>query len=194
MAEANRLLAGWMKLHMEKRNLSQNKLAKLTGVSLTTINRYCDPDDEHEPRIGNIAALSRFFGEKPPFNIPGEAGPGFAEDGVEAITIDTTAPDWEPNISEWTVKDATMQVMGYLPGDIVMADARIEAQDGDVVVCNLYSMDGTKARTALRVFKAPSYLMPATTDAKNLEIHEVGKTAAVFGVIFEMRRTRQSRH
>jgi transcriptional regulator with XRE-family HTH domain len=31
---------------MEKRQLSQNRLAKATGISLTTINRYCDPEDD----------------------------------------------------------------------------------------------------------------------------------------------------
>ena len=194
MAAANRLLAGWMKLHMEKRQLSQNKLAKATGISLTTINRYCDPTDDHEPRMGNVLALSRFFGDKAPMELPGETPPGMAEDGVEAILADPDDESWNGNISEWTVRDTAMQVMGYLPGDIVKADARIQPQDGDVVVCNLYTMDGTKARTALRVFKAPSYLMPATTDAKTLEIHEVGKTAAIFGVIFEMRRTRPVKH
>jgi translation initiation factor IF-1 len=138
--------------------------------------------------------LTRFFGDKAPLELPGEAPPGMAEDGVEPIQQDQEEENWNGNITEWTVKDASMQVMGYLPGDIVKADARIQPQDGDVVVCNLYTMDGTKARTALRVFKAPSYLMPATTDAKTLEIHEVGKTAAIFGVIFEMRRTRPARH
>jgi transcriptional regulator with XRE-family HTH domain len=192
MSEANRLLADWMKLHMEKRKLSQNKLAKLTGIGLTTINRYCDPNDNHEPRIGNVMTLSRYFGDKPPLDIPENPVIGFAEDGVAPIFQDQDDENWNGNLTEWTVKDRSMQVMGYLPGDTVSADGRLLPVDGDVVVCNLYTMDGTKARTCLRVFKSPSYLMPATTDAKSLEIHEVGKTAAIFGVIYEMRRTRQT--
>ena len=56
MAEANRRLAGWMKLHMEKRQLSQNRLAKATGISLTTINRYCDP--AYDAMVKEMAATA----------------------------------------------------------------------------------------------------------------------------------------
>lgn len=193
MPDVNRKLAAWMDFHMAKRKLSQNALAEITGIGLTTIHRYCDPDSENEPRMNNVLKLARYFGDRPPIDLgPGEAGSGFAEDGVQLISGDPAKPDFSANLSEWLVRDSSMQVMGYMPGDIVTADANLVAKDGDVVVCNLYSMDGTTARTALRVFKAPSYLISVSPDTKDLEIHEVGKTAAIFGVIFESRRLRRA--
>jgi SOS-response transcriptional repressor LexA len=82
-----------------------------------------------------------------------------------------------------------MQTKGYMIGDEVKADARIVPVDGDVVVANLYDTQG-KARTVLRVFKSPGYLVPATADATSIEVHEAGKTAAIFGVVFESSRRR----
>lgn len=190
MPEINQKLAAWMEFHMTKRKLSQNALAKVTGIGLTTINRYCDPESTNQPRTDYVLALARYFGDRPPIDFEGAGdGGGYAENGVEQVTVPATFPS---NVTEWTVRDSSMQVMGYMPGDIVTADAALAAKDGDVVVCNLYSMDGTSVRTALRMFKAPSYLISASSDRKDLEIHEVGKTAAILGVIFESRRLRHA--
>lgn len=193
MPEANRKLAAWMEFHMTKRKLSQNALAELTGIGLTTINRYCDPSSEHEPRIKNVMILARFFGDRPPIDLgPGDGASAFAEDGVEPALVDPEKPGYDANITEWTLLDGSMQSLGYMPGDRVWADAKLQPKDGEVVVCNLFAMGSKPSRNALRLFKAPSYLISASPDSKELEIHEVGKTAAIFGVIFESRRLRQA--
>lgn len=191
MPEKNRKLAAWMDFHMTKRRLSQNALAEITGIGLTTINRYCDPNNESEPRTNFVLKLARYFGDRPPIDMDPGDGADFAEDGVEPVPVEPGV-DTPANLTEWAVRDSSMQVMGYMPGDLVWADANITAKDGDVVVCNLFSLGNRPARNALRMFRAPSYLISATSDSKELEIHEVGKTAAIYGVIFESRRLRKA--
>lgn len=189
-----RLFAAWLGAHLQQRHMSMNGLSKAMGVRAPTVSRWCNPDDRTMPRWEHINELTRMFGEPPPGshlpNTPHDA-PGMAESGLQALEITSPAADWNGNISEWRVKDATMQVMGYMTGDTVRADARIAPVDGDVVVANVYDTSG-QARTVLRVFKEPGYLIPATADASGFEVHEVGKNGAVFGVVYESTRRRQA--
>jgi hypothetical protein len=189
--EAKRLFALWLVENLERTGHSQNKLARLMGCSPSTVNRWVDPDDGTSPGWDNVIALATMFGNQPPGFAAQDHATGMAEDGLRMIAQPET-DDWNGNITEWAVKDASMQVMGYMAGDMVRADARIKPEDGDVVVANLYSVNGQTATTALRVFKAPGYLLPATSNATEFSVHEVGKTGAIFGTVFESRRTRKA--
>ena len=184
--------SAWMKSNMERLHLSQNQLAKRARISVNTISRYCNEDDGAEPKMSYVKIISEAFGAKPPsfygFEEPAVSY-GLSEPGVEMLPSES-GPEWNGNLSNWRVKDNAMQVMGYLAGDIVMADARVQPVDGDVVIANLYSPGGTSARTVLRVYKKPGYLIPAAADARSLEVHEIGKNAAIFGVVVESIRRR----
>lgn len=190
--QAKAEFAAWMKSNMDRMKLSQNKLARLAGVSVTTINRYCNADDDAEPKMSYAKLIAKVFNAALPaaYTAENTEPQGFSEPGVTPIEWKPAlGEEWNGNISAWTVKDNSMQFMGYLTGDEVKADDRIKAVDGDVVVANLYENNST-ARTVLRVYKAPGYLVPATTDLSAFEVHEVGKNAAVFGVVFESLRRR----
>lgn len=190
MPEANSKLAAWLNEHMKRHGLSQNALAAATGIGLTTINRYCNPLTENEPRLTIVLRLAKFFKDKPPLSVMAAVEfHGMSEDGVQAI-VNQNSPSQQDFLSQWTIKDGSMQGLGYMEGDTVIANANETPRDGDVVICNLYAMDGKTARTAIRLFKSPSYLISAPINANALEIHEAGKTAAIFGVISELRRKR----
>lgn len=184
--------ADWMKENMDRLRMSQNQLAKKAGISTNTISRYCSPDDGAEPKASYVRQIAEVFGVKapPPYGFE-EVGParGLHEPGVELLP-EEPGFNWNGNISHWRVKDDAMMGMGYLVGDLVTADARIQPVDGDVVIANLYSTSG-QARTMLRVFKTPGYLLPASPDARQMEVHEIGKNAAIFGVVTELVRRRQ---
>ena len=193
MSEANERLAAWLRGHMTRRHLSQNKLARATGIGLTTVNRYCQGLDDHEPRLTIVQKLADYFQDAPPLALRVQptalrGSPGLAEDGVEKLQ-----PEMPQNgtITTWTVMDETLFSLGYREGDTVEADGALTPRDGDVVLCSLYSMEGTAARTALRIFKSPAYVMSAPKAVTETEIHEVGKTAAVFGVVIASARQRR---
>lgn len=183
-------VSAWITSSIKAKGLNQSRVAEAIGVSKATLSRWCNPDDPTLPLWENISALSSVLGSAPPgWEAPAGGLLGFHEHGLTVLPADDPAETWNGNISTWRVKDSSMQTKGYMIGDEVKADARIAPVDGDVVVANLYDRLG-KARTVLRVFKAPGYLVPATADATNLEVHEAGKTAAVLGVVFESTRRR----
>lgn len=183
-------IAQWISTTIKTKGLNQSQVATAIGVARATMSRWCNPTDPTMPLWENISALAAVLGSYPPgWSAPPEVGYGMAESGVEPLSGELPPDQWNGNVSEWRVRDSTMQTKGYMVGDTVKADARIQPLDGDVVVANLYDTSG-RARTVLRVYKAPGYLVPATADAASLEVHEVGKTAAVFGVVFESTRRR----
>jgi transcriptional regulator with XRE-family HTH domain len=183
-------IAAWITTSIKAKGLNQSRVAVAIGVSKATMSRWCNPNDPTMPLWENVSSLSAVLGSSPPgWSAPAGSYLGFDEHGVAALADDGPPEAWNGNITQWRVKDSSMQTKGYMIGDDVKADARIAPVDGDVVVANLYNMQG-KARTALRVFKSPHYLIPATADASSLEVHEVGKTAAIFGVVFTSTRRR----
>lgn len=72
------------------------------------------------------------------------------------------APD-RPHAGLWTLRGSALELAGYRPGDMLVADLEAEAQPGDVVVAQLYDWQAGSARTVLRVFQPP-YLVAAATD------------------------------
>jgi transcriptional regulator with XRE-family HTH domain len=181
----------WMRENMERLKLSQNELARKTGLSANTINRYCRDDDDAEPKASKVHEIAAIFGTSPPPPYAGgfPASANMPEPGVEMLK-DEPGPDWNGSISRWRVRDLAMSGLGYMTGDEVMADARITPVDGDVVVAELTGR-GASPRMVLRMFRSPGYLLSATIDVASLEVHEIGKNADVLGVVVESVRRRK---
>jgi transcriptional regulator with XRE-family HTH domain len=185
-------IAAWITSTIKARGLNQSKVAGAMKVARATMSRWCNPNDPTMPLWENISALADVLGSAPPgWSSTADPAAALGESGVAPLPTSQKPEDWNGHVSEWRVLDASMQTKGYMPGDTVKADARIQPLDGDVVVANLYATSG-RARTVLRVYKAPGYLVPATADAATIEVHEVGKTAAVVGVVFESTRRRNA--
>jgi transcriptional regulator with XRE-family HTH domain len=175
--------SAWLKAAREAAGLNQADVARAVGVRPATLSRWSNPDDPTQPQGENLIALVKALGSGPPGWY--EAAPLPPRHGLESMP-ETPGPDWNGNVSHWRVLDSAMQT--YVAGDVVKADARITPVDGDVVVANVF--DQGRARTVLRLYKAPGYVLPATADAGALEVHELGKTAALQGVVVEMTRRR----
>ena len=183
-------IAAWISSTIKARGLNQSQVAGAIKVSRATMSRWCNPNDPTMPLWENVSVLAEVLGSAPPgWPNPSETAHTLSESGVELLPAAAKPEEWNGNISEWRVRDGAMQTKGYMPGDTVKADARIQPLDGDVVVANLY-VTSRPARTVLRLYKSPGYLIPATPDAASLEVHEVGKTAAIHGVVFESTRRR----
>lgn len=80
---------------------------------------------------------------------------------IEAA-LTALAPD-RPHASLWQCKGRALELAGYRPGDMLVADLEAEAKAGDVVVAQLYDWTVGSARTVLRIFQPP-YLVAAAAD------------------------------
>jgi transcriptional regulator with XRE-family HTH domain len=179
--------AAWLSAAIAARGMNQSQVARALQVSRATLTRWTDADDTTFPSWQNVRALADVLNAAPPGGLAQPALAAAPVHGLEPMP-ETPGPDWNGNVSHWRVLDSAMQTKGYVAGDVVKADARITPVDGDVVVANVF--DQGRARTVLRLYKAPGYVLPATADAGALEVHELGKTAALQGVVVEMTRRR----
>ncbi len=77
---------------------------------------------------------------------------------------------------------------------MVSADARVEPSDGDLVVANVYGNGGKSAKTVIRLYKRPNFLVSGPADAQKLDVLYIDpNTASIHGVVVEMIRRRSPR-
>lgn len=183
-------IADWLAVHMKRTGLSMNEIAKRAGLGVATISRMADGATLLLPKIEHLLIVASVLKAPVPQVFQEYANSaGFEEPGLERFEGPAEA-ETNPNISRWTVRDTSLQSLGYMPGDIVVARADLDARDGDVVVCNLYSPGGFAAVTALRLYKAP-YLVTMSPFPADAATHELGKNAAIHGVVVESLRLRK---
>lgn len=196
MADENREkreLAEWFNANRDRTRISYARLAREAGVGVATLHRMSGKSTESTtfPKLPHIKAVARVFGVAPPplFQDGDSLSTGFQEDGATRLQ-ETRGEAFDPNISEWEVRDDAMRLMGYLPGDKVRVDASLAPRDGDAVIAQLYSPDHMTAQTALRLFRAPGYVLTASPDPRVTDAREVGKNALVMGVVVHSWRDR----
>lgn len=195
--QEKRELAEWFNLHRERMGISYGKLSRASGVGVATLHRMAGKSTETAsfPKIQHIKAVARIFGVAPPpiFQDGADYGPGFQEDGAVQVQPgkgEESNGGFDPNISEWEVRDDAMRLMGYLPGDKLRVDGRLQPRDGDAVIAQLYSADHKSAQTALRLFRAPGYVLSANPDPRQADAREIGKNAIIMGVVVHSWRDR----
>ena len=182
-------IAEWIRASMKRRGVNKSQVAKMIGVSRATMTRWCKPNDPTQPLWENISALAAALDSSPPgWKIINALPPAITIGGTER---QLAGPIETGTLSEWRVPDAAMQAKGYMEGDILKVDDAMMPRDGDVVIANLYATEHRLARNAVRLFKAPDYLVTAAVDTANTEIDLAGKTARIIGVVVESIRRRQ---
>lgn len=161
------------------------ELARRIGVSPSTMSRWFNPNDPSKPETPNMRRLVDVLKSAP----EGWFQPGFAEGPGHGLVSEPPQPD---GLARWRVADASMLAAGFLPGDVVTVDPAVAPVDGDVVVAQVSEIDKDK-RMVLRVFKLPGLLLPAALTPALLEVHHVGSTARIQGVVVETVRRRPAK-
>lgn len=130
--------------------------------------------------------------------------PGFAESDAALYT----APEPEmrrtlshaeafggtrPGIDIWCVKELSMALMGYRPGDFILVNSHLSerAANGDVVVAQVYDNAIGSAKTVLRRIDTP-VLVAAHPDPEQARAYVIdGVNVVVRGVVTASWRIRQ---
>jgi hypothetical protein len=172
-------MRAWLHEVLDHQQVRPNGLARLTGVSPTTLTRVLnDPKAKHTLSATTIDAIVRATGYPPPDFAGSEAGnalhplppaQGQELDGLKlpAETGDARIDDAvrflcqaDDNFTPWRLNTRALEGLGYLPGDVVIVDLAQKPEAGDVVVAQIY-----KARGADTVFRL--YAKPFLTAAAN---------------------------
>lgn len=144
--------------------LTRTEIARNAGVSPSTISKF-ENDVENIAQLGmnTMEKIATFTGI--PFeawraNAPlqlQEAEAQFVDElplddfigrAIKAMRIGGNAVD------AWQLKSRALEVLGYLPGDILMVDLNATPRDGDIVCAQSYDRIG-RAETVFRVFQKP---------------------------------------
>ncbi|QTG12922.1 hypothetical protein G6M86_06555 [Agrobacterium tumefaciens] len=161
----------WLQSIMTERNMSPIELAKFVGVSPTTIYRAIDVGSEFTTTTKTLEKVASKVGRQPP-------GPSYLDahhirplnspSGLEAIDVPrnliTLTAD-EHRLLAYRILDRSLELEGYLPGDIVVIDEDVAPSAGDIVCVDLSSQRPGGAGRVLRLFEPP-YLMSRSIDRR----------------------------
>lgn len=183
---------------------SHTAMAGEINVAVSTLTRPLKADDPgtSTPNQRTIDKIVARYGVAPPdFGVP-LRGPlrGFSEDAApyEAAGSDPLAGALRaliagrPGADAWVIKTRAIELLGYLPGDVVIVDPDQVAQPGDAV-CAQINIDfrrGT-AETVMRVYEragASHVLLAASLDPVFRAPIAVDDRVAIKGVIIGMVR------
>lgn len=90
-----------------------------------------------------------------------------------------------PGVDVWRVRNDSMSLAGYIPGDYILVDThRAErAKAGDVVLAQVYDYRRGTAMSVLRRF-APPFIVPQSPSIAVIPVHVVdGNNVVIRGVV-----------
>jgi transcriptional regulator with XRE-family HTH domain len=159
----------WIKAVAGYLNLSLSDLAVKSGLSPSTVTRYInDNTGKLTVQDRTLDAISRYSGVAKNV-MPGQRGlPGHGES--EAIPYDAVRdealPEWveaaigaikgdRNGIEPWIVKSWSLDLMGIVPGDVLVIDQNRRPKGGDIVIARITDLVTGAAETVLRRYDPP---------------------------------------
>ncbi len=196
----------WLQSLPERSGKSLTAIAKAAGIATTTLTRPLRKDDLGISTLNatTIAKIVQVTG------VPGPGGEapaatarslrGLSEDAepykpgtdiplaraVEALTAG------RPNAFPYALKTRALEILGYLPGDVVIVDMSRTARVGDIVCAQInVDYETLRAETVMRIYEragGTEVLVAASIDQALRQPVPVDDRVAIKGVIVAMLR------
>lgn len=197
MDETQDSVRSWLRSVMDQTELSAHALARKINRAPTTITRALDPASKHtlsHRTIADIVAVTGLPGpgggrasaptRMPANEIDGapleiETGDSRVDDAVRYLCGDENA------LAPWRLNTRALEVMGYLPGDVVIVDLNGHPQPGDIVVAQHYK---ARVETLFRMFTPPFLVAAANDRVPRPPMLVDNATVAIRGVVVAMFR------
>lgn len=182
----------WIEAIKARHKIELREIAARAGVAVSTIYRWFDDAFAFQPSRSALRKIAQAFNVE----MPGEdasRAPGFAEREMVAIAVEERPDELRAGLNQgvWRVATRALEMIGYLPGDMVLVDMAETPRPGDVVCAQVYDFQHGAAETKLRVYEPP-YLVCATMDpaAREAPIYLDHERATIAGVVTRMLRAR----
>lgn len=172
--------------------------AKHVGLAPQTIFRALDPEDPSLLSTDNIDKIVKATGLPPPQLSTHTNGSAIIRGFAEPEMVQLAAPEIpkglrpnSPNQSVWRLNTRGLELLGYLPGDLVLLDQEAPPANGDAVCAQIIDQYRGTAETVFRVFDPP-YLTTETWDRKSRQKPLLidNERVAVIGTITALLRLR----
>lgn len=188
-----RAVRAWIDDIKSRFNVETTEVARRSGVSPGTIYRWFDDDLSFQPSRATLRKISSAFGVE----MPGEPNwkpKGFEDAELVAIVGEQIPDEIKAQVDQgvWRMTTRALEMMGILPGDVLLVDLRETPRSGDIVCAQIYDFQLGTAETRLRLYEPP-YLMTATMDPalREAPTYVDGERAVVVGVVTRMLRERR---
>lgn len=159
----------WVRAVARYMNLSLSDLALKSGLAASTVTRYInDTSGTLTITERSLDAIARYSGV-PKHVLPGERRlPGFGES--EAVPYsewqDEKLPEWvlaaiaahkrnRNGVEPWIMKGWALDLLGILPGDVLMIDQNARPRGGSIVCAQLTDLATGKTETVMRRYEPP---------------------------------------
>lgn len=186
----------WLVEVMERTGLSAGKMARAAQVSPSTIYRALDPDSSFVTTVTTLSRISEATGVALPHGLlSGQAAyspPGFNTTELSEVE-DATSKGGKSNQSAYKIESRTLELEGYLPGDVVIIDMTVKPVPGDIVCAQIFNFNRGSADVVLRLYDAP-YLTGRAMD-RNIQPKPVlidNERVVIIGTVTRMIRDRQA--
>jgi hypothetical protein len=192
----------WLDWLGQRTGKSDTALAKEAGQSENTLTRFRSRDGAVLSGL-TIRLICELTGLPGPetYLLPNSAGfseeaaaykPGSAkgEDGLIAKMVAQAIKD-RPNAAPWVLKSRAIEAAGYLPGDILIADATVMPQAGDIVCAQVYDLRAGTAETVFRLYEPPYLISASNESALRKPLPVDNERVIVMGTVTETFRPRR---
>lgn len=190
---------GWLR-HVEAvTGKTASEIARGAGLDPSTLTGFKAGRRSQTLESLTITQISTHWNVPVMADVRGAPAPrGFAEEttpfdagGKDAIAAAVRALiEGRNGITALTLGSGAIELVGYLPGDVILVDLNATPQPGDAVIAQVYDWQKMTAQTIVRVFeRAPpvDLLVPKSRDASLRAIVADGERVIVKGVILPHR-------
>lgn len=181
----------WLRSIEQRHQITLPAIAKRADIRHSTLYRWFDDEQYFIPSYAKIRAIADAFGEP----MPGEAQPQ-----APVLQEGDTSPYVGPPLFDQSLTNnqvdkvvacRSLELIGYMPGDIIRMDAAIAPREGDAVVAQVYDRGLGYAVTRLRQWESP-HLVTRTMDPANARQRLLvdGVNVAIVGTVVRSLRIR----
>jgi hypothetical protein len=180
---------------------SDTALAKEAGQSENTLTRFrsrdgavlsgltirliCEMTGLPGPETYLLANSAGFSEEATAYKAPSTKG----DDGLIARLVAHAIKD-RANAVPWVLKSRAIEAAGYLPGDILIADAAVLPMAGDIVCAQVYDLR-QEAETVFRLYEPPYLISTSGESTLRKPILVDNERVIVVGTVTETFRPRR---
>lgn len=162
----------WLRAVAQHMNQSLSELALNSGLAASTLTRFMnDRSGKLTVTDRTLDAVARYTGV-PKNVLPGQRSlPGFGESEVVPFEAGSAEPppQWvhtavaahkgnRNGVDAWVMKGWALDLLGILPGDIIMIDQNRRPKAGDIVCAQLRDLATGRAETVMRRYEPPFLL------------------------------------
>lgn len=200
-AEERGRILDWVEWLRVRTGQSLSELADGAGLSSNTLTRLKQRESALLDAL-SVRMLCEYTGLPGPDLYKLGHTSGYAE---EAVRYDGGAGDNpssiaafskmmlkdRPDAAAWWLKTRALESVGYMIGDLVITDAKVQPRAGDAVCAQVYDLRSGSAETVFRVFEPPYLISHQNDPALRKPLLIDNERVIVMGTVTESFRSRR---